>query len=134
MTTNGGATFTPQQGDAVIVTIDDSLYVFDGSDWVDGGSIQGPQGIQGEQGIQGPQGEQGVEGPEGPQGIQGPQGETGADSTVPGPEGPQGPQGEPGADFPDAPSDGETYGRQDGEWVVVGGGQCDGIIRWRQCR
>ena len=40
-------TFTPEQGDAVIDTTDDSLYVFDGSDWVDGGSIQGPQGIQG---------------------------------------------------------------------------------------
>ena len=67
------------QGDAYIVQADDSFRVWDAtsSTWVDGGSIQGPQGIagpQGPQGLQGepgPQGLQGVEGPSGPQGNRG---------------------------------------------------------------
>ena len=44
------------------------------SAWVDGDSIQGPQGIAGEQGIQGAQGEvgpAGTIGPDGPAGTQG---------------------------------------------------------------
>lgn len=71
------STFTPSSGDAVLSQTDDSLFVFDGSDWVDGGSIQGPQGVQGIQGIQGPQGPAGADGSDGvqgPQGAQGPQG------------------------------------------------------------
>ena len=96
------------QGDAWIITADDSLWIWDGTAWVSGGSIQGPPGSQGPQGAQGfmgspgpqgPAGPQGLSGPVGPQGPQGQQGPAGADSTVPGPtgdvgpEGPQGPQG-----------------------------------------
>ena len=82
------------QGDAYIVQADDSFRVWDAtsSTWVDGGSIQGPQGIagpQGPQGLQGepgPQGLQGVEGPAGPQGSRGTGWFTGngAPTTVPG--------------------------------------------------
>lgn len=71
------STFTPSSGDAVLSQTDDSLFVFDGSDWVDGGSIQGPQGVQGIQGIQGPQGPAGADGSDGAQGPQGPQGPQG---------------------------------------------------------
>jgi hypothetical protein len=64
------------QGDAYIVQADDSFQVWDetSSSWVNGGSIQGPQGIEGPQGPQGLQGEigpQGIQGIDGPAGIQG---------------------------------------------------------------
>jgi hypothetical protein len=82
------------QGDAYIVQEDDSFQVWDAarSSWVNGGSIQGPQGIEGPQGPQGllgeqgPQGIQGVEGPSGPQGNRGTGWFTGsgAPTTVPG--------------------------------------------------
>jgi Collagen triple helix repeat (20 copies) len=48
--------------------------VEDPAGWVDGGLIQGPQGIPGEQGIQGEQGLQGIQGERGEQGVQGPPG------------------------------------------------------------
>ena len=80
------STFTPSGGDAVLSQTDDSLFVFDGSGWVDGGSIQGPQGIQGIQGTQGVAGPQGSIGPAGAAGAVGPQGPIGQ-------TGPQGPQG-----------------------------------------
>ena len=114
----------------------------------------GPDGTQGAQGIQGLPGPTGSAGPQGPAGATGPQGPigatgaTGAASTVPGPTGPQGPQGATGAtgpastvpgpqgpvgpagptgpaSFPDAPSDGNTYGRNNAAWTQVtssGGG------------
>ena len=66
----------------------------------------------------GPRGEQGPQGPPG-QSIVGP----------PGPEGPEGPPGQDGTDggtFPDAPSDGKTYGRKDATWVEVTGGGSGG--------
>lgn len=82
------------QGDAYIVQADDSLRVWDDTTkaWVDGGSIQGPQGIAGEQGIQGAQGEvgpAGAQGVEGPAGVQGSRGTgwftgVGAPTDVPG--------------------------------------------------
>jgi hypothetical protein len=45
----------PDQGDAYLVQADDSLRVWDSesSSWVNGGSIQGPQGIQGPAGADG---------------------------------------------------------------------------------
>lgn len=72
------------QGDAYIVQADDSLHVHDGTSFVNGGSIQGPQGQQGIQGVTGPQG---IQGPQGADGAQGPAGQDGA----------QGPAGASGA-------------------------------------
>lgn len=60
--------------------------------------ITGPQGLTGPQGPVGPQGPQG---PDGPQGIAGPQGPQGAAGTATG---------------PDAPSNGNTYGRINASW------------------
>jgi len=91
---------TGNPGDAYYIAPD--LYVWDAvnNQWMNVGTIAGPQGIQGEQGIpgeQGPIGSQGLQGtpgeqgPPGSQGIQGPSGEQG-------PPGPQGIQGEQGAD------------------------------------
>jgi hypothetical protein len=86
------------QGDAYIVTADDSLWIWDGTAWVSGGSIQGPPGATGPAGppgatgAQGPQGVPGATGPAGPTGpagATGPQGPTGATGAT----GPQGPQG-----------------------------------------
>jgi hypothetical protein len=68
------------QGDAYLVQADDSLRVWDSgtSSWVNGGSIQGPQGPAGVAGPAGATGPQGPAGPQGPQGIQGPAGADGA--------------------------------------------------------
>ena len=75
------------QGDAYIVQSDDSLWLWNGSTWISGGSIQGPPGATGATGSQGPtgatgntgsQGPQGNPGTQGPQGIQGNTGNTGA--------------------------------------------------------
>ncbi len=67
------------QGDAYLVQADDSLRVWDSgsSSWVNGGSIQGPQGPAGVAGPTGASGPQGPAGPQGPQGIQGPAGADG---------------------------------------------------------
>ncbi len=67
------------QGDAYLVQADDSLRVWDSStnSWVNGGSIQGPQGPAGVAGPTGAAGSQGPAGPQGPQGIQGPAGADG---------------------------------------------------------
>jgi uncharacterized protein (TIGR02145 family) len=63
--------------------INEELYVWDGTQWVNVGNIQGPQGIAG---ATGPQGPTGADGAQGPQGITGP---TGADGAT-GPTGPAG--------------------------------------------
>lgn len=73
-----------EPGDAYIVN--ESFYVWDGSNWTNVGFLQGPRGEKGPQGLQGPMGPQGDEGP---QGLEGPQGIEG----VQGPTGPQGPMG-----------------------------------------
>ena len=97
----------------------------------------GPQGPQGIQGATGPQGIQGPIGLTGATGPQGPQGPTGAVSTVPGPTGPTGPtgpagpQGLPGGTFPDAASDGSTYGRMNAAWnkvLPLAGGTLTGAL------
>ena len=109
------------QGDAYINQTDDSLWIWNGTQWISGGSIQGPQGIQGVAGatgadstVAGPQGIQGLVGPQGNVGVKGDTGLTGsqgiqglvgvkgdtgtngADSTVAGPQGIQGITGEQG--------------------------------------
>ena len=78
------------QGDAYIVHSDDSFRVWDGDEWISGGSIGGPEGPIGPPGPEGPPGPIGPEGPEGPIGPLGPIG----------PEGPEGPQGDPGSPLP----------------------------------
>ena len=67
------------QGDAYLVQSDDSLRVWESgsSSWVNGGSIQGPQGPAGVAGPAGATGPQGPAGPQGPQGLQGPAGSDG---------------------------------------------------------
>ena len=76
--------------------INNELWVYDSfGNWVNGGQIQGPQGIQGNQGTQGPQGIQGATGPQGPTGSQGIQGNQGNQGPQ-GIQGPTGPQGIPG--------------------------------------
>jgi hypothetical protein len=84
------------QGDAYLVQEDDSLWIWDGTMWVSGGSIQGPQGDQGPQGSQGVQGVPGTPGAQGPQGIQG-------DPGIQGPQGIQGDTGSQGAQGPAGP-------------------------------
>lgn len=87
----------------------------------------GPVGPVGQPGPVGPQGAAStVPGPAGPQG---PTGATGADSTVPGPPGPtgpagpQGPRGQQGPQglIPEAPIDGQIYGREgdNASWQLV---------------
>lgn len=81
---------TGEIGDTYVVSGD--LYLWDGTQWANVGTIKGEQGPIGPQGAEGPQGERGERGPEGPQGPKGdtgPQGETGAQ----GPQGIEGPQG-----------------------------------------
>ena len=73
------------QGDAYLVQADDSLRIWDSgsNSWVNGGSIQGPQGPAG---VAGPAGGAGPQGPAGPQGTQGIQGPAGSDGLI-GPRG-----------------------------------------------
>jgi hypothetical protein len=69
--TSGDLPAQATQGDAYIVQADDSLWIYDGTQWVSGGSIQGPPGAQG------PQGPQGLVGLQGPVGASGAAGATG---------------------------------------------------------
>ena len=105
---------SPEKGDSYLVGT--SIYWYDGEEWQDAGSFQGPQGEKGEKGekgdvgIQGPQGEkgetgaQGQQGPTGPRGENGPQGPKGdpftyddfTEEQLESLTGPQGPQGNPG--------------------------------------
>ena len=102
-------------GDAYMVGV--NLYAWSGSEWIDCGNIQGPQGIKGESGPQGPQGLKGETGPQGIQGekgdaftyndfteeqlagLKGAKGDKGdkGDAGPQGDVGPQGPQGKQGA-------------------------------------
>jgi hypothetical protein len=74
-------------GDLYIVSADGNGYVWSGSEWINTGSIQGPQGLTG------PAGEQGIQGPAGSQGDTGPKGDTGDV----GPKGDKGDKGDTGA-------------------------------------
>lgn len=75
--------YTGEVGDMYIAVDNGAGYVWNGTEWVEVGQIQGPAGPQGPEG---PEGQEGAQGPEGPQGPQGPQGA----------QGPQGLQGLPG--------------------------------------
>jgi hypothetical protein len=87
-----------------------------------GGGPPGPQGVPGPPGPQGPKGDVGSPGGTGPMGPQGPQGNTGSPGP-PGNTGPQGPPGPVGGSFPDAPTDGTQYARQNvsgsNTWTAV---------------
>ena len=83
-----------------------------------GGGPPGPVGPQGPAGSQGPKGDVGPAGGAGPQGIQGPKGDPGPQGAQ-GIQGPQGIQGATGGNFPDAPTDGKTYGRLNNAWVEI---------------
>jgi hypothetical protein len=87
---------TGSLGDGYVVAGD--LYVWDGTQWLNVGPLQGPQGATGATGIQGatgPQGTTGLQGPTGPQGIQGATGPQGIQG-IQGITGPQGPTGATG--------------------------------------
>lgn len=58
-------------GDGYITQDNGHLWVWDGSQWVDAGLIQGPAGPTGAQGVQGPTGADGATGATGPQGPTG---------------------------------------------------------------
>ena len=83
----------------------------------------GEPGADGQDGAQGPPGADGADGAKGDKGDKGDPGEPGADGAK-GDKGDKGDPGEPGADgggIPDAPTDGKTYGRKDGDWSEVTG-------------
>lgn len=63
------------KGDAY--TLGATMYVYDGSTWVNSGPLQGPKGDKGDAGPQGPVGPQGLAGPMGPMGPMGPKGDPG---------------------------------------------------------
>lgn len=84
-----------ESGQALVYTIDSSIWVFADPNWVSGGGSGGA-------GVQGPQGPMGPQGPPGPQGLQGPPGGQGAQGS-PGPAGAQGVQGPHGLDGPEGP-------------------------------
>jgi len=115
-----------EEGDAYL--IDGDLWVWDGANWQNVGTIQGPkgdtgpegpQGDPGPEGSQGPQGDVGPQGPQGTQGDPGPEGPTGpqGEQGVQGQTGPEGPQGEPGDSHVPDPSS-----QSDDSWLVVSGG------------
>jgi hypothetical protein len=134
---------TAAQGDLYVVETPTpaSSWIWDATDaaFVEGGPVQGPQGIAGEQGVAGPAGPAGADGVAGAQGVAGqdgavgpagPKGDTGAagpkGDTGPagpagadgatGPAGPAGPEGPPGAD-----GTGTTYTLPVATSTVLGG-------------
>lgn len=93
---------SPSAGDIYVVTDEDKIAVYDGSDWVTLDRLQGeqgPAGAPGAQGATGAQGPTGNTGPQGPAGPAGPAGITGATGAV-GEDGPPGPEGPPGPTGP----------------------------------
>ena len=93
---------SPTAGDTYVVTDEDKIAVYDGSDWVTLDRLQGeqgPEGAPGAQGATGAQGPAGDIGPKGPVGPAGPAGATGATGAVGNP-GPPGPEGAPGPTGP----------------------------------
>ena len=70
------------KGDAYMLGT--TMFVFDGSTWVNSGPLQGPKGDKGDKGPQGPVGPQGLAGPVGPMGPMGPKGDPGPAGSVSG--------------------------------------------------
>ena len=79
-------------GEGVIDQSDDTLWIYDGTNWINIGSFRGVQGFDGPQGIQGLQGTIGEEGIQGSRGYRGFQGIQGLQGTK-GHQGTQGVQG-----------------------------------------
>ena len=101
-----------------IYTVAGNGWAWNGTTWVNIGSVRGPQGPKGDTGDvgpQGPQGATGAAGATGPQGQQGPAGPTG-------PVGPQGPAGPQGTQGPQGPQ-GERG--EDGTSVTLKGSVAD---------
>lgn len=69
------------KGDAYMLGT--TMFVFDGSTWVNSGPLQGPKGDKGDKGPQGPVGPQGLAGPVGPMGPMGPKGDPGSIGPIP---------------------------------------------------
>lgn len=95
----------PQEGDVYGVGTQApyEIYIFDGLNWIDNGTLKGEQGERGPTGPQGPQGPTGAgdTGPTGPTGDTGPTGPTGPTGTGnTGPTGPTGPNGSTGPTGP----------------------------------
>ena len=108
-------------GDAHMAEDTGHLWVWDGTQWLDAGHFQGPQGPRGPMGPEGLRGPIGPEGPPGTAGAAGPPGATGAQGP-PGAQGEPGPEGRPGepgeplnfrghvADADDLPMEGNRVG------------------------
>ena len=96
---------TGNSGDAYM--IDGNLWVWDGTQWTNVGTVQGPKG---DTGAQGPKGDAGEAGPAGADGAQGPKGDKG-DTGAEGPQGPAGPIGYAATSEtpPETPSAGQIW-------------------------
>ena len=92
---------TGSLGDGYIVAGD--LYVWDGSQWLNVGPLQGPTGPTGATGPTGPTGDIGPTGATGPTGDIGPTGATGPTGDI-GPTGATGPTGDTGPTGPTGPT------------------------------
>lgn len=107
------SSYTGSIGDAYITTNDNHLWVWDGSTWIDNGTITtgitgptgptGPTGSTGSTGPTGPTGSTGTAGPTGPTGSTGLTGPTGSTGAA-GPTGPTGSAGSTGSTGPTGPT------------------------------
>jgi hypothetical protein len=88
-----------QIGETWLVADTGHLWFWNGTEWIDAGTFQGPAGPQGPQGLQGPGGPAGATGATGVQGVQGPAGPAGPDGPI-GATGEQGVQGATGSQGP----------------------------------
>ena len=84
-----------EDGDAYITEDTDSLWIWNGENWIDGGSIQGPAGTSGTSGVDGSKGDQGDSGTSGTSGVDGSKGDQG-DAGTSGTSGIDGLNGAPG--------------------------------------
>jgi hypothetical protein len=88
-----------QVSDAYLVSADSQMRIWNGSAWINVGTLRGPTGLKGDKGDTGdtgPTGPKGDKGDTGDTGSKGDTGDTGAASTVPGPQGLTGDKGDTG--------------------------------------